>query len=45
MQCNAWDTHEEFWPMTMDRRLLKKWLDIEIRSEVIDTMRSPSERE
>ncbi|MCJ2164696.1 MULTISPECIES: hypothetical protein [unclassified Pseudodesulfovibrio] len=45
MQCEAWDTREELWPKNMDRRLLKKWFDIEIHSEVIDTMRSPIERE
>lgn len=45
LHCEAWDTREELWPKTMDRKLLKKWFDIEIHSEVLDTIRSPIEQE
>jgi len=45
IQCEAWDTREELWPKTLDRRLFKKWFDVEIHSEVVDIMRSPIEHE
>lgn len=45
IMCESWDTREELWPQARDRRLLKKWFDVEIHSEVIDIMRSPIEHE
>jgi hypothetical protein len=45
VMCESWDTREELWPKTRDRRLLKKWFDVEIHSEVIDIMRSPIEHD
>jgi len=41
----GWDQSGETWPDKLDRRLLQKFFDIEIHSEVIDMMKGPIERE
>ena len=41
----GWDQSGETWPDKLDRRLLQKFFDVEIHSEVIDMMKGPIERE
>lgn len=44
-ELSGWDTTGEYWPERLDRRLLKKFFDVEISSMVVDLMRSEVERE
>jgi hypothetical protein len=41
----GWDQSGDTWPDKLDRRLLQKFFDVEIHSEVIDMMKGPIERE
>jgi len=45
VQLEGWDQSGETWPEKLDRRLLQKFFDIEVHSEVIDMMKGPIERE
>lgn len=45
VQLDGWDQSGETWPVRLDRRLLERFFDIEVHSEVIDMMKGPIERE
>jgi len=45
VQLEGWDQSGETWPEKLDRRLLQKFFDIEVHSEIIDMMKGPIERE
>lgn len=45
VQLEGWDQSGETWPEKLDRRLLQKFFEIEVHSEVIDMMKGPIERE
>ena len=44
-ELSGWDTSGDYWPKTLNRKLLREFFDIEICSEVFDTMSGPIERE
>lgn len=45
VECGSWDASGDYWPKNLNKKLLKEFFDIEICSEVIDTMSGPIERE
>ncbi|WP_432737353.1 hypothetical protein [Maridesulfovibrio sp. FT414] len=45
LELESWDLRVELWPEKRDRRLFKKWFDVEIHSQVIDIAKSYIEYE
>ncbi|WP_320005670.1 hypothetical protein [Maridesulfovibrio sp.] len=45
LELESWDLRVELWPKNRDRRLFKKWFDVEIHSQVIDLAKKRIEHE
>ena len=45
VELSGWDTSGEFWPKALNQELLLDFFDIDICSEVFDTMSGPIDRD